>query len=65
VDLAAEHRDILERVGGSYAWNMSLSGDDYSAAFSDLYRKYQGYLRLADGNNRPTPKPKLANLAGR
>jgi hypothetical protein len=65
VDLAAEHRDILERVGGSYAWNMTLSGDDYSAAFSDLYRKYQGYLRLADGDNRPTPKPKLANLAGR
>lgn len=64
-DLAAEHRDIGERVGGSYAWEMTLSGDDYSAAFSDLYRKYRGYLRLADGDNRPTPKPKLANLAGR
>jgi hypothetical protein len=34
---------------------MNLTGNDYSVAFADLYNKYDGLLRPAQGDNRPLP----------
>jgi hypothetical protein len=34
---------------------MNLSGDDYTQTFGDLYTRYQGYLRVKGGDNRPLP----------
>lgn len=56
IDVVAEHRDTFERVDGKYTWSMHLTKDDYSMAFADLYRPYDGLLRPAQGDNRPLPK---------
>jgi uncharacterized membrane protein YgcG len=55
IDIVAEHYDTFEQVGGKYTWSMHLTGDDYSLAFADLYRKYAGDLRPTQGDNRPLP----------
>jgi hypothetical protein len=55
IDVVAEHHDTFERVGGKYTWSMDLTGDDYSLAFADLYKRYDGLLRPAQGDNRPLP----------
>jgi hypothetical protein len=58
IDVVAEHHDTYERVGGKYTWSMRLTGDDYSVAFADLYKEYDGLLRPSLGDNRPLPKPR-------
>jgi hypothetical protein len=61
VDIVAEHRNTNEWAGALYTWDMKLTGDDYSEAFADPYKEYDGYLRPVDGDNRlPRPKKSAA-----
>jgi hypothetical protein len=52
MDMIAEVRDTVERVGGPYTWDYRGRDDDYSRAFPDLLVKIQGYWRIKDGDNR-------------
>ena len=55
MDMAAEVRDTVERVGGAYTWDYRGTTDEYSKAFEDLLTKIQGYRRFKDGDNRALP----------
>lgn len=65
IDVVAEHLDTSERAGGKYTWSMDLTGDDYSVAFADLYKKYDGLLRPVQGDNRPPPIRKKSSATTR
>lgn len=65
IDVVAEHQDTFERVGGKYTWSMNLTGDEYSQAFADLYKEYDGLLRPAQGDNRPLPKRRKSTVTTR
>ena len=65
IDVVAEHLDTSERAGGKYTWSMDLTGDDYSVAFADLYKKYDGLLRPVQGDNRPLPIRKKSSATTR
>ena len=55
MDMAAEVRDTVERVGGAYTWDYRGKDDGYSKAFGDLLITLQGYRRFKDGDNRALP----------
>ena len=55
MDMAAEVRDTVERVGGAYTWDYRGTNDEYTHAFADLLTKIQGYRRFKDGDNRALP----------
>lgn len=55
MDMAAEVRDTVERVGGAYTWDYRGTNDEYTRAFEDLLTKIQGYRRFKDGDNRALP----------
>jgi uncharacterized protein len=52
MDMVAEVRDTVERVGGIYTWDYRGQGDRHTQAFSDLLIDLQGYRRFRDGDNR-------------
>jgi hypothetical protein len=52
MDMVAEVRDTVERVGGIYTWDYRGQGDRHTQAFSDLLINLHGYRRLRDGDNR-------------
>jgi hypothetical protein len=52
MDLDAEVRDTVERVGGVYTWDYRGSNDPFTRTFSDLLVDIQGYQRIRDGDNR-------------
>ena len=53
LDLIAEVNNTHEHVGGVYTWGYYGERDQYTAAFSSLLSKMQGYRRFTDGDNRP------------
>ncbi|MEO5677537.1 MAG: TPM domain-containing protein [Usitatibacter sp.] len=52
MDMEAEVRDTVERVGGAYTWDYRGQNDAYTQAFADLLTMIQGYRRFKDGDNR-------------
>ena len=52
MDIAAEVRNTVERVGGIYTWDYRGRDDRYTRTFSDLLTSLQGYRRFRDGDNR-------------
>lgn len=55
LDLSADVRNTQESIGGPYTWRMRKSGDDFSLRFSDQFRTFGKFVRLAAGDNRPLP----------
>lgn len=52
MDIGAEVRNTVERVGGVYTWDYRGRGDAYTQTFADLLTDIQGYRRIRDGDNR-------------
>jgi hypothetical protein len=52
MDMVAEVRNTVERVGGIYTWDYRGEGDRRTHAFSDLLINLHCYRRLSDGDNR-------------
>ncbi len=52
MDMVAEVRDMVERVGAIYTWDYRGQGDRHTQTFSDLLINLQGYRRFRDGDNR-------------
>lgn len=52
MDMVAEVRNTVERVGGIYTWDYRGEGDRHTHAFSDLLINLHGYRRFSDGDNR-------------
>jgi uncharacterized protein len=52
MDMVAEVRNTVERVGGIYTWDYRGQGDRYTHAFADLLIDLHGYRRFRDGDNR-------------
>ncbi len=55
MDLCAEVRNTVERVGGVYTWDYRGRDDDFTKAFSDRLTTIRGYVRIAGGDNRQIP----------
>jgi hypothetical protein len=55
MDMAAEVRNTVERVGGPYTWDYRGTSDEYTKAFGEMLIKIQGYRRFKDGDNRALP----------
>ena len=55
MDMGAEVRNTVERVGGVYNWDYRGQSDDYTQAFADLLTMMQGYRRFKVGDNRALP----------
>jgi hypothetical protein len=55
MDPAAEVQNTVNRTGGVYTWDYRGRTDDFSRAFADKLVDIGGYVRLADGDNRPLP----------
>lgn len=52
MDLVAEVRNTVERVGGSYTWDWRGADDAFTRAFADLLADVKGYRRFREGDNR-------------
>jgi uncharacterized protein len=52
MDIVAEVRDTVERVGGIYTWDYRGQDDAFTQAFSDRLVNLHGYRRFRDGDNR-------------
>ncbi len=55
MDISAEVKNTVERVGGVYTWDFRGRDDDFSRIFSDMLVNIQGYIRIAGGDNRKLP----------
>ena len=53
MDMIAEVRNTVERVGGIYTWDYRGRDDAYTRIFSDLFTDIKGYRRFKEGDNRP------------
>lgn len=60
MDLCAEVRNTVERVGGVYTWDYRGRDDDFTKAFSDRLTTIRGYVRIAGGDNRQLPTRRSA-----
>ncbi|MGE5699676.1 MAG: TPM domain-containing protein [Deltaproteobacteria bacterium] len=69
MDLCAEVRNTVERVGGVYTWDYRGRDDDFTKAFSDKLVNIQGYIRIVGGDNRRLPirrsSSKASDASGR
>ncbi len=52
MDIAAGIGKIVNRTGGVYAWDWHRQTGEFSRHFSDKLVNIEGYIRIADGDNR-------------
>ena len=55
MDMLAEVRNTVERVGGIYTWDYRGTSDEYTKAFGEMLTTIKGYRRFKDGDNRALP----------